>query len=113
MPSPPNFHEWRPPSRLKVSVRCSRCSEVCRGRIDDLPKPSMMSVTFVRTADELLLDCCRSWENWARRWLTRCQERELVNATDALSVATSSSPLSLTAKDVTGLAGSKKTLFCP
>jgi len=24
----------------------------------------MMLVTFVRTADELLLDCCKSWENW-------------------------------------------------
>ena len=64
----------------------------------------MMLVTFVRTADELLLDCCKSWENWARKWLTRCQERELVSDTEPLSVATSSSPLSLTAKEVTGLA---------
>jgi hypothetical protein len=40
-------------------------------------------------------------------------ERELVRATDADSVVTSSSPLSLRAEFVTGLAGSKKTLLVP
>ena len=42
-------------------------------------------------------DCCRSRENCARKWLTVRKEKLLVNATDALSVATSSSPLSLMA----------------
>ena len=67
----------------------------------------------VRGRLELLKDCCRSRENCARKWLIKRQESELVRDTDALSVFTFSSPFSLTAKVVIGLAGSKKTLFVP
>jgi len=41
------------------------------------------------------------------------KSRALVSDSTALSVATRSSPFSLMAKLVTGLAGSKKTLFSP
>lgn len=63
----------------------------------------------VRTSAELLLDSCRSRENCARRWLVSLHDRELVNDSERLSVATFSSPFSLIAKVVIGLAGSKKT----
>src|SRR5712692_3741932 len=111
--SPPNFQEWRWPSRLNVSATCKRCSRVRRGKIEDRPKPSVMLVILVSGSLELLLDSWRSRENWARRWLVSRQGRALVRETEALSVVTFSSPLLLIAKVVTGLAGSKKTLFCP
>src|SRR5580700_9314257 len=111
--SPPSFQELRCPSRLMVSVTCKRCSRVWRGRIDERPKPSMTLMIRVDGAELLLLDCSRSRENCARRWLTSLQEKLLVKDNDPVSVATCSWPLSLMAKVVSGLAGSRKTLFCP
>src|ERR1041384_1822432 len=111
--SPPNFQECLFPSTLKVSATCRRCSRVWRGRIDDRPKPSMMVGILVSGSVLLGLDCCKSRENWARRRLTTRNDRLLVSVAEALSVETSSSPLSLIPKLVSGLAGSRKTLVCP
>src|SRR5437764_4025558 len=96
-----------------VSVRWSRCSRVRRGRIVERPKPSITPLILVKVAAELALDSCKSRENCARRWLIDRDERALVRDSDAVSVATSSSPLSLIAYGVIGLDGSKKTLFWP
>ena len=75
--------------------------------------PSRTLLMWVRGSDELALEDCRSRENCARRWLTSRVVRELVSAREADSVVTFSSPLSVRAELVTGLAGSKKTLLVP
>ena len=54
------------------------------------------------------LDCCKSRENWACKRLTTRNDRLLVSVAEALSVETSSSPLSLIPKLVSGLAGIEK-----
>jgi hypothetical protein len=79
----------------------------------DRPMPSRTLVMWVRGSGELALEDCKSRENCARRWLTSRVERALVSVTDADSVVTFSSPLSLSAELVTGLVGSKKTLLVP
>src|SRR5438552_19159510 len=61
--SPPNFQEWRLPSKLMVSAKWARCSRVCRGRMDDRPKTSMIVGMRVLGSEELLLESCRSREN--------------------------------------------------
>jgi len=111
--SPPNFHELRPCSTLRVSARCRRCSRVSRGRMVERPMPSSTLVMCVRGSAEFALDDCRPRENCARKWLTSRVVRELVSAREADSVVTFSSPLSLIAEFVIGLAGSKKTLLVP
>jgi hypothetical protein len=75
---------------LMVSARFRRCSRVWRGRMLERPKPSVVLRTTVRGSVVLLLDCCRSRENWARKWLISRQENVLVRETDAVSVATCS-----------------------
>src|SRR5205823_8462377 len=49
--------------QLMVSAKWARCSRVCRGRMDDRPKPSMIVGMRVIGSEELLLESCRSREN--------------------------------------------------
>ena len=77
------------------------------------PKPSMVLLTLVRGSVVLVLECCKSRENWARKWLISRQENVLVKDSAPVSVATCSSPFSLIALVVSGLDGSRKTLFSP
>ena len=111
--SPPNFQEWRLPLREKVSARCRRRSRVWRGRMEARAK-----------AINDIIDSRLRLEGIGRGFLAVSGElqaqvtggaksRALVSDSTALSVATRSSPFSLMAKLVTGLAGSKKTLFSP
>ena len=81
--------------------------------MEERPKASITSATRVRASAELALDFCKSRENCTRRWPIIRAESELVSDATALTVLTCSSPFSLVAKWVTGLAGSKNTLFCP
>src|SRR5437764_10535197 len=96
-----------------VSATCSRCSRVSRGRIVDRPKPSVIPGIRVSGEFELLSDHCKSREYCTRRWLIRRNERALVNDAATVSVATCSVPLSEMPWVVTGLEGSRNTLFAP
>src|SRR5579859_417983 len=87
--------------------------DVCRGSMLDRPTPSSIVGIFTSTSLVLLNDCCWSRENCARRWLIQRLDRLDVSESDAVSVASTSSPLLLMESYVTGLAGSRKTLFAP
>src|SRR5579864_6840347 len=96
-----------------VSAKCRRCSRVSRGRIVERPMPSSIVGIRVNGASELLCDHCKSRENCARKLLIHFREIALVSDAVEVSVATCSIPLSEIAYVVTGLEGSRKTLFAP